>query len=186
MPYFAFSVAAPVESSMESSCSTPDDVVIRVKEKTFHIQSSILEAVSEVLSTEILCSEWDGQNIVMDFPDCDPKAFEFFISFAYSNELGGLTRDIIKDVYHIADKFHVPKLKEECVRRFLYFLDVSSVCDVLGLAERYHDEELKDKATEYFLKHFQEVLHSSKWLEFLATQTKFANDLIIRCLDKRD
>lgn len=161
------------------------DVIIKVKEKEFHLHKNIL-AVRNPFFHAMFRNDMKGNTTgIVSIDDCEPGIFRTFIHFVYTGKVDKLSSENACDLYEVADKYQEDQLKEECLHFIANMMSVDSVCDIIVLALRYGDKKLLQDATKFFCGRTKEIIRSVKWQTFLAKYPTQANELYIKAFDDK-
>ena len=86
----------------------------------------------------------------IEVPDVDPVAFRGMLEYIYGGMYPEKLDNIALDLFVVADKYGLEKLRDICETAIIANLNADNVVDALLLAERHAREELKDHAKAVF------------------------------------
>jgi len=153
------------------------DVKLKVGDKEFQAHKSVLAARSQVFDSMFSQNMLENISGVINISDCDADVFEAFLTFLYSGQLDEIPSSIVVGLYDIADKYDLPELKKECVKRLIIELSVDSVCDALRVAALHEEKELMETAKKFFVENTEEILDNPNWESFQKDHQKIGNEL---------
>lgn len=178
------------------------DITIRTKLQEFKVHRLVICGQSEYFS--LLCN----RNRVVDPPnqtsqviqlmDDDPHAVEAMIHFMYGYRYDGSGRGRASPmlfhikVYHVADKYGIPKLKQRAREKFKTMVQACWQTDEFpnAIAEAYTttpqaDRGLRDPLLEICQDHIDDLLRHDEFCQVLDEIVGFAADLV-PCLARRN
>jgi len=72
-----------------------------------------------------------------------PEIMEYFFEYLYLGKLNNL-EDVAKDLFILADKYDVSRLKEECIESLSSNFTKDNILERLQLAFRYNYPDMKE------------------------------------------
>lgn len=160
------------------------NVTFNVKDKRFRAHQDILRARSEVFCSMLTHDMIEKNSGVIDVPDCDPVAFEQLLCYVYTGRVEILDESNVFSLYYVADKYHIPHLKEECCNFITNFLTVTNIRRALDLALKHSDATLLESVSNYFFNNLDDILTTAEWELFMKEDPMQANGLLIKTLQK--
>lgn len=108
---------------------------------------------------------------MLELPDDDPTAFRIVMAHCYDVTINAENLDIALNLYKLADKYLMPKLKRESARQVGTFLSPDNVNQVLEFATNYGYDELKAGCYEQLKSTYNPSMgDSSRLLSDLGTE----------------
>ena len=158
------------------------DVIIKVKGEEFPAHRAILRARSSVFASTFRYDMKERATGIIEIEDCDPSSFSDFLSFLYCGKIDCLKTENVFNLYTTADKYDVQGLKLQCLEFMKNNLSVDTFCETITLAVQYVEKELIEFVTDFFAKHFQEIIVTVKWQSFLVENPIQGNEIMIKAL----
>ena len=160
------------------------DLKLKVGDKEFRAHRDILRARSQVFKSMLTHDMTEKNSGVIDIPDCDPQAFEQFLSYIYTGKVDSLKESNMLHLYYIADKYDKKELKGICRDFIKKSLTVNNVCGVIQLALNHTDSGLLQYVTEYFKDNTLDIMGTVEWQTFIKENATAANELMIKSFEK--
>lgn len=130
------------------------DFTFTVGAKEFHLHRNILGTQSSVFA-EIFDNEMQGRNeIELKIQDSKANAVDDFLRYFYTGEIGNEANAL--EVFDLAAKFNVQKLKATCERKVLKKVNESNALEVFTLGHLHGSNVMKRKAFAEIKKMFPE------------------------------
>ena len=158
------------------------DVIIKVREREFKAHKNILSARSPVFSSTFRNEMKEKATGVINIEDCDPSSFSDFLCFLYCAKIENLTSENVFGLFTTADKYDVQDLRSECLEFMKKNLSVDTFCETVTVAIQHLEKELLDLTTDFFAKHFKEIIVTVKWQRFLTENPIHGNEIMIKSL----
>ena len=98
-------------------------------------------------------SESNNNNI--EISDCNVQTFKKYLKYLYIDEINDSDKTVA--LLYQTDKYLDSELKQICERELLKDINLKNSVDKLFIAIKYHCDEMKLKASEFIVKHFDEV-----------------------------
>lgn len=178
------------ETSLESSSTLSEDLLILYKDRTFSDATLRTEDQSFAAHKSILCARsqvframfesdqtTEGLSGVVNIKDLDSETLERMLVFLYSDSLEDLQWEEASALYYAADKYAIHPLKSRCLAVLKAGLAVSNACDAVMLADQHEDEQLMRCAMDFVRDH-DEVISSAEWESLEDSNPRLTTKLI--------
>jgi speckle-type POZ protein len=127
--------------------------------------AEILSAGSPVLSALFQSSCLELKSRKMSIIDCEIHVFKQFLVFLYTNNAPLLSKKTTRNLFVLADKYLVAKLKDHCLYMMLTQVNIQNVIDILGWSQFYSTHKLYERAMQFCVSHFRELCFLQEWKE---------------------
>ncbi|CAL9701343.1 unnamed protein product [Knipowitschia caucasica] len=146
------------------------DAVIRVQDSQFHVHKPVMCSISPFFKS--LFTTWSTpDNNIFDIPDVSADSMLAFIEFAYTGAVS-ITKENITDLFIAADRFSVEGLAQACCDEMERSLSPQTCVYTWRITEKYYYPALRQKAFSYILRHFEEVVACTSFLQLSAAELK--------------
>ena len=156
------------------------DVIMNVKGQEFLAHRNILGARSPVFASTFTNDMKERATGIVNIDDCDPSSFSDFLCFLYCGSTENITLENVFSLFTSADKYDVQDLRSECLEFLKENLSVDSFCDTITLAIQHREKELIELTTDFFAKHFKEIIVTVKWQTFVVENPIQSNEIMIK------
>lgn len=117
------------------------DFVITVGLRTFRVHKCVLAIKSSVLAAVFKNKMQESKKSEMEIPDFSAEIVEQFLHYIYTGEIKDQTNAM--DLFAIASKYNVIKLKSICEEIVMENLDESNAFEIFGLGHLYCSHDMK-------------------------------------------
>ncbi|KAG8191438.1 hypothetical protein JTE90_020690 [Oedothorax gibbosus] len=157
------------------------DLCLKVEEcSPLFAHKAILSCRSPVFAKMLKSPMDEKEKDVIVIKDIKLPIVEGLMEFLHTGVLCNEDFDFVYDLYYAAGKYDVSSLRKTCTNVLLAKLDVENSCRAFGLANRHSDIQFKDAVMEFIQFHFDDILQTKNWSEFLDEETKLAAE-VMRC-----
>lgn len=160
------------------------DINLQVEDSVVRVHKSILCARSPVFAKMFESPMEENEKNAIAIPDIELSVLKDLLEFLYTGNLSADDFESVYALYYAADKYDVSSLRKTCVGVLLSKMDVGNACRALSLANQHSDVQFKDSAMDFVQFHFDEIVGTDSWEEFLEEETKLAAD-VMRCRSKK-
>jgi len=126
------------------------DITFSVGGEEIKAHKAILFARSKYFAAMFRSKSKEDSSGKIDVPDADPKVFRGMLEFLYGGFSPKQLDDIALDLFIIADKYGIDKLRDICELNLRTHLNADNVVDALLLAERHNLQDLMAAAKVVF------------------------------------
>lgn len=155
------------------------DVVLKIGDQDIKAHRAILAARSPVFKAMFEHDTLEKNNNEVVITDLTEESMTELLKFLYTGEVGDLNAQELLSLLVAADKYNLPKLKEQCSNSLCPLITNEIALNVMVLSNLHGDEELKSAAVQVVLDNAMEVMRSPEWLTFLKEYPEIANDIIL-------
>ncbi|CAL1283644.1 unnamed protein product [Larinioides sclopetarius] len=155
------------------------DVTLNVDGEEFQAHRAILAARSPVFAKmfEHDTLEKSDNRIVIE--DISGDAMKQLLRYLYTGDTEELSTQEFVSLFVAADKYDLPKLKQNCSTALCSRVTSDMALNVLVVANLHGDEDLKNAAIQTVLGNAVDVMKSDEWLSFLREYPEVANSIIL-------
>jgi len=155
------------------------DITFLVKGEKIKAHKTVLDARSTYFSSMFDSDMRENASGEIEVPDADPVAFRGMLEYLYGGDRPKNLDDVAMDLFVIADKYGIEKLREICEANIIANLDADTVVDALLLAERHNREELLSQAKVVFRAKLGDLQKSKENREKLQGHPSFLYELLV-------
>ena len=127
--------------------------------------AEILSTGSPVLSAMFQSSCLELKSRKMSIIECEIEVFKQFLVFLNANNAPLLSEKTTQDLFVLADKYLVAKLKDHCLNMMLTQVNIQNVIDILVWSQFYSTHKLYERAMQFCVSHFRELCVLQEWTE---------------------
>jgi len=142
--------------------ATDSDVTFSVRGEQIKAHRAVLLARSTYFANMFTSRMKESASGKIEVTDADPVAFWGMLEFLYGGVSPKNLDDIAMDLFAIADKYGMEKLRGICETNIIANLNADTVVDALLLAERHNRKELSSHAKAVFRANFAAIEHSQE------------------------
>lgn len=155
------------------------DVTFFVQGEEIKAHRTILLARSSYFSSMFDADMKEGASGEIQVPDVNPVAFRGMLEYIYGGTYPQRLDAIALDLFVVADKYGLEKLREICEKTIIANLNADSVVDALLLAKRHDREELLSQSKTVFTANIDVVQRSREKREKLEQCPSLLFELLI-------
>lgn len=157
------SIPAPSHFQELTKCATLEeyyvsgnfaDFTIVIRHKEFKVHKIILATQSTVFHALFTNDNESGAKSLKKLKSFDEKAFEDFIKFFYTGDIG--SEDNALELFELAVEFDVPAMKSLCEEAIIRNLNDSNALQAFSLGH-LHSAKLKEAGFEEIKRNFPEI-----------------------------
>uniref|UniRef100_A0ACD5ZQN5 Uncharacterized protein n=1 Tax=Avena sativa TaxID=4498 RepID=A0ACD5ZQN5_AVESA len=162
------------------------DVTFEVSGETFAAHRSVLAARSKVFMAQLFGPMKEGTTSnVIKIKDVDAKVFAALLRFIYTDSFLQIQEEDVmwlQDLFVVADRYNVQRLKFLCENELSEHIGVSSVSSTLALAEQHHCHRLKEACFKFIQVQSPECLDklmaTDGWEHMSSTYPSVVKELV--------
>ncbi|XP_015913071.1 uncharacterized protein [Parasteatoda tepidariorum] len=156
------------------------DFKVLVSGKEFSVHKTILSAMSPVFQAMFESGMTETAKSQVTIEEYSVDAVEKMLNFSYSNRVTGLEWNASLELYSIADKYQIQKLKTICSSFLESTLSAERVPDLLALANLHEDAHLSKIADNFICGNSKAVFQSTVWENFMKVNAQVASETMYR------
>lgn len=142
------------------------DTIIKVKGQEIRTHKNILSLRSPIFEDMLRKNNTGCDMCVITDEGSNPEVFKEFLSFLYSGKLENVSVDNVIEFYNIADEYQVNEVKYKCVEFMMSNMSDKHFCDFIAFAVEHGEIHLLNSATDFFIKHSENIIETAKWWSF--------------------
>ncbi len=140
------------------------DVTLNVSGRNFKAHKDILSARSPVFAAMFDHPTKENLSDVVDIHDIEPEVFEEVLRYIYTNRVPSLRMEATAvELLAAADKYLLPKLKQECKHHLTNRMSAENCVKVFSLVENHPASYLKKRAEGFIRRHPTKVMATESW-----------------------
>jgi hypothetical protein len=85
------------------------------------------------------------------------ETFVLFLEYMYSDHVDVATADIAMDLFQVADRFGVERLKKICEGELVASIKLDNAAQILLAADAFNAEQLRERCLSYIVNNFDDV-----------------------------
>jgi len=180
-------IPPPLESELRQKLysfyeqSSIDNCTIQVGKRSFNGSKAILVAQSSVFDRMFMSGMQEARENKMAIENVSPEIMACFIEYLYLGKLNNL-KDLAKDLFILADKYDVSRLKEECIESLLSSFTKDNILERLHLAFRYNNSDLKETVLAYVCdktsdSNINYIMKTEAWTKLVIEDKQLADEI---------
>lgn len=113
--------------------------------------------------------------------DVKYETFVLFLEYMYSDHVELTTADVTMDLFQVADRFGVERLKKICEGELVASIKIDNAAQILLAADAFNAERLRERCLNYIVNNFDEVSKTPCFEEM----ARLSLDLVLEILRLR-
>ena len=89
--------------------------------------------------------------------DVKHETFLLFLEYLYSDHVDVASADVAMDLFEVADRFGVERLKKICEGELVASIKIENAAQILLAADAFNAERLRERCLSYLVQHFDDV-----------------------------
>ncbi|XP_070494516.1 TD and POZ domain-containing protein 2-like isoform X1 [Chironomus tepperi] len=140
-----------------------DFTIICSDGKEIQAHRCILAANSPVLNAMLQTQMMESISNKLVVSDISGDVMEEIMKFMYTQDDSLLYTVNLRDIYYVAEKYQIAKLKEKCISYIVDFMTVRNVLQYFMLGEFYNDNYLILRCVMFINNNYEDVCKNKHW-----------------------
>ncbi|CAL1284115.1 unnamed protein product [Larinioides sclopetarius] len=155
------------------------DMVLKAQNRPFSVHKIVLCARSPVFLAMLTSPMKEKEYGCIDIVDISVETMGKFLYFLYRDVILIFHWNEAVELYYVADKYQVKRLKFLCCSYLLENINIGNICELLMLADSHHDYELKQKVNNIIWENDEFVFGSDTWQKLTDEKLELANETML-------
>jgi len=151
------------------------DVTLCVEGKELSLHRNILAARSPVFRAMFEHNMRENYAGVFHVPDFSLDVVQDMVQFVYSGLAPNLEKHSL-ELFAIADKYGMTRLKLQCEAHLLTITSVNNVCEIIIIADLHQSENLKKEAMQFLVNNAKEVMSTGDYHTMETTHPRLVSE----------